>query len=129
MTLQSSIEEKLVAAFAPERLSVINESHLHAGHQPDITGAGETHMRVRIVSAKFAGMARLARHRAITELLKPAGAGGDRRLGGRAACACHRTGGTRRAGALVDGRCVIWWRSLFFPRELFANNGASCVSE
>jgi BolA protein len=71
MTLQSSIEEKLVAAFAPERLSVINESHLHAGHQPDITGAGETHMRVRIVSAKFTGMARLARHRAVTELLKP----------------------------------------------------------
>jgi BolA protein len=71
MTLQSSIEEKLLAAFAPERLSVLNESHLHAGHQPDITGTGETHMRVRIVSARFAGMTRLARHRAITELLKP----------------------------------------------------------
>jgi BolA protein len=28
-------------------------------------------MRVRIVSASFAGMTRLARHRAITELLKP----------------------------------------------------------
>ncbi len=71
MTVQSSIEEKLKAAFAPERLDVINESHLHAGHHPDITGAGETHMRVRIVSASFAGMTRLARHRAITELLKP----------------------------------------------------------
>jgi BolA family transcriptional regulator, general stress-responsive regulator len=71
MTLQTSIEEKLKAAFAPERLSVINESHLHAGHQPDMTGTGETHMRVRIVSAKFAGMPRLQRHRAINELLKP----------------------------------------------------------
>ncbi len=71
MTLQTSIEEKLKATFAPERLSVINESHLHAGHQPDITGAGETHMRVRIVSAKFVGMSRLQRHRAITDLLKP----------------------------------------------------------
>ncbi len=56
VTLQTRIEEKLTEAFAPERLSVINESHLHAGHQPDITGTGETHMRVRIVSAKFAGM-------------------------------------------------------------------------
>jgi BolA protein len=28
MTLQTSIEEKLRATFAPERLSVINESHL-----------------------------------------------------------------------------------------------------
>jgi BolA family transcriptional regulator, general stress-responsive regulator len=71
MTLQSRIEEKLNQAFAPERLDVVNESHLHAGHQPDISGEGETHMRVRIVSARFAGMSRLARHRAITELLKP----------------------------------------------------------
>lgn len=71
MTIQSSIEGKLRQAFSPERLLVINESHLHAGHQPDMTGTGETHMRVRIVSAAFAGMPRLARHRAITELLKP----------------------------------------------------------
>ncbi|AVA23202.1 BolA family transcriptional regulator [Rhizobium sp. CB3171] len=70
-TLQSRIEKKLNDAFAPERLAVINESHMHAGHQPDMTGTGETHIRVRIVSAKFAGMTRLARHRAITELLKP----------------------------------------------------------
>jgi BolA family transcriptional regulator, general stress-responsive regulator len=71
VTLQARIEDKLNEAFAPERLSVVNESHLHAGHQPDITGEGETHMRVRIVSAKFTGMTRLARHRAVTELLKP----------------------------------------------------------
>ena len=71
MSLQSRIETKLNAAFSPERLIVVNESHLHAGHQPDITGTGETHMRVRIVSAKFTGMSRLARHRAITDLLKP----------------------------------------------------------
>lgn len=71
MTLQSRIEKKLAEAFAPERMTVINESHLHAGHQPDFTGSGETHMRIRIVSGKFAGMSRLARHRAITDLLKP----------------------------------------------------------
>jgi BolA protein len=70
-TLQSRIERKLIDAFAPERLAVINESHLHAGHQPDMTGTGETHIRIRIVSAKFSGMPRLARHRAINELLKP----------------------------------------------------------
>ena len=71
MTIQSRIEEKLKDAFAPERLYVLNESHLHAGHQPDMTGTGETHMRVRIVSQRFAGMPRLARHRAINDLLKP----------------------------------------------------------
>ncbi|MBU2327471.1 MAG: BolA family transcriptional regulator, partial [Alphaproteobacteria bacterium] len=45
--------------------------HHHAGHQPDITGTGETHMRVRIVAEAFSGMTRLARHRAITDVLKP----------------------------------------------------------
>ncbi|WP_454852212.1 BolA family protein [Rhizobium binxianense] len=71
MSLRTRIEEKLATAFAPERLSVIDESHLHAGHQPDMTGTGETHMRIRIVSARFSGMPRLQRHRAITELLRP----------------------------------------------------------
>ncbi len=71
MSLQSRIETKLNAAFSPERLMVINESHLHAGHHPDIDGNGETHMRIRIVSSAFAGMSRVARHRAINDLLKP----------------------------------------------------------
>lgn len=71
MSFRESIEAKLTEAFAPERLMVINESHLHAGHQESFDGSGETHMRVRIVSAAFAGMSRVARHRAINEVLKP----------------------------------------------------------
>jgi len=67
---QSSMEAKLLSAFAPERLEVINESHLHAGHQPDYDGTGETHFRIRIVSDKFEGMSRIARHRAINEVVK-----------------------------------------------------------
>lgn len=70
MSLQNRIETKLMSAFSPERLIVLNESHLHAGHQPDFHGGGETHMRVRIVSQSFAGMSRIARHRAINEVLK-----------------------------------------------------------
>ncbi|SMC77632.1 BolA family protein [Rhizobium sp. RU36D] len=70
MSIRSAIETKLVEAFAPERLDVLNESHHHAGHQPGMTEDGETHMRVRIVSAKFSGLTRLSRHRAITDLLK-----------------------------------------------------------
>lgn len=69
MSIRTSIEEKLTAAFAPERLEVINESGLHAGHQPGFDGEGETHMRVRIVAPAFAGMGRVARHRAINDLL------------------------------------------------------------
>jgi len=76
MSIQKSIEAKLTAALKPERLAVINESHLHAGHHHSgsghhgaFDGSGETHMRIRIVSAEFAGMGRLARHRRVNELL------------------------------------------------------------
>ncbi|BCH58020.1 transcriptional regulator [Agrobacterium vitis] len=71
MSLRQMIEQKLTQAFKPERLLVIDESHHHAGHQPDMTGTGETHMRVRIISGSFTGLSRLARHRAVTDLLKP----------------------------------------------------------
>ncbi|QRI62701.1 BolA family transcriptional regulator [Shinella sp. PSBB067] len=70
MSMKTSIAGKLEAAFSPERLEVINESHLHAGHQPGFDGEGETHMRIRIVSAAFSGMSRVARHRAINEAVK-----------------------------------------------------------
>jgi BolA protein len=71
MSLRESIESKLKEAFLPVRLNVIDESHLHAGHQPDMTGTGETHMRVQIVSESFSGKSRVDRHRAINALLKP----------------------------------------------------------
>ena len=70
MSMKSSMTGKLEAAFSPERLEVLNESHLHAGHQPEFDGEGETHMRIRIVSAAFAGMSRVARHRAINDVVK-----------------------------------------------------------
>jgi len=62
------IAASLTAAFAPEALEVIDESHRHAGHagaRPE----GETHFRVKIVAAAFAGMSRIARHRAVTGAL------------------------------------------------------------
>lgn len=76
MSIQKSIEAKLAAALKPERLAVINESHLHAGHHHTdgdrkgvFDGAGETHFRIRVVAAEFVGMSRLARHRRVNELL------------------------------------------------------------
>ncbi|SFB24397.1 BolA protein [Rhizobium sp. NFR07] len=70
MSVRTRIEATLRDNLAPERLEVIDESHHHAGHQPNITGDGETHMRVRIVTAKFAGMSRIDRHRTVNALLK-----------------------------------------------------------
>jgi BolA family transcriptional regulator, general stress-responsive regulator len=73
MTISASITEKLNAAFVPSHLEVINESHLHAGHQEkfqkNFDGAGETHFRIRIVTDAFTGKSRIDRHRAITGLL------------------------------------------------------------
>ncbi|MES5047315.1 BolA family protein [Rhizobium nepotum] len=71
MSLRERIETKLQESFSPERLAVIDESHMHAGHQPDMTGKGETHMRVQIVSESFSGKSRVERHRAINAVLKP----------------------------------------------------------
>ncbi|WP_193174700.1 BolA family protein [Oricola nitratireducens] len=68
--IEERIVKKIEEAFAPERLAVINESHLHAGHHGGaMDGSGETHFRVRVVSGAFAGMSRIERHRMLNELL------------------------------------------------------------
>ncbi|MEX0344560.1 MAG: BolA family protein [Rhizobiaceae bacterium] len=69
MSIKETIEAKLNGRFSPERMEVINESHQHAGHQPQFDGEGETHFRVRIISAEFDGMSRIERHRAVNDLL------------------------------------------------------------
>jgi BolA family transcriptional regulator, general stress-responsive regulator len=76
MSIQETMERKLSQAFSPERLIVINESHLHAGHhhvdgghEAVFDGSGETHFRIRIVSPAFAGKSRIERHRAVNDLL------------------------------------------------------------
>ena len=62
------MRRKLEAAFRPSRLEIVNESHLHAGHQPGFDGQGESHMRVRITAEAFAAMSRVERHRAVNAL-------------------------------------------------------------
>ena len=47
---------------------MINELHLHAGHRSS-PGTGESHFRVLMVSALFAGKSRLQRHRLVNEAL------------------------------------------------------------
>ncbi len=69
LSIEQRITDKLTAALEPERLEVINESHLHAGHQEAFDGTGETHFRVRVVSPVFTGMMRLQRHRTVNDLL------------------------------------------------------------
>lgn len=70
MSRQDRIRIILEKQFKPQSLEVVDESHLHAGHQPGYDGSGETHMRVRVISQAFAKMSRVERHRAVTDLLK-----------------------------------------------------------
>ena len=58
-----AIRGLLQSAFAPSALEVIDDSHRHAGHEGAKDGRG--HFTVRLVSPAFAGMAPLARHRAV----------------------------------------------------------------
>lgn len=53
----------LLNTFADAEIVIEDESHLHAGHAGAASGHG--HFRLRIVSASFAGMAPIARHRAV----------------------------------------------------------------
>lgn len=75
MSVRQSITDKLTAAFQPESLSVVDESHQHEGHSGHRPG-GETHFRVYIVAPTFAGKSRLERHRMINTALAAELAGG-----------------------------------------------------
>lgn len=68
MSVKSTIETKLRAAFEPEALEVIDESEQHRGHMGWREG-GETHFRVRMTAGALAGQTRLARQRAVNACL------------------------------------------------------------
>lgn len=73
-TVAETIKKKLQAAFSPSAIVIIDESHLHAGHQHEdgqtFDGKGETHFRVKITAKAFKGMKRVDIHRAINHVLK-----------------------------------------------------------
>ncbi len=67
--IKQRIEQKLMAAFAPSRLEVIDESERHRGHGGYREG-GETHFRIVITAEAFRPMNRLARQRAVYDVLR-----------------------------------------------------------
>lgn len=68
MRVKDEIAARLMAAFAPEVLEVVNESHRHAGHAGD-DGTGESHFAVTIRAPALAALGRVDRHRAVTRAL------------------------------------------------------------
>ena len=68
MTVKDRIVATLTDGLHPEALAVLDESHQHAGHMGSRAG-GETHFRVLVTAAAFAGMSRIDRHRMVNALL------------------------------------------------------------
>ncbi|WP_417817741.1 BolA family protein [Tritonibacter scottomollicae] len=64
MSVRDEIETSLRAAFDPRELEVEDDSDSHVGHAGH-DGKGESHFNVKIRSAAFEGMSRVAQHRAV----------------------------------------------------------------
>jgi BolA protein len=65
MKIQNNIERKLLAHFEPTHLEVINESAKH-----NVPPGSESHFKVVLVTAKFAGERLINRHRAVNAVLR-----------------------------------------------------------
>ena len=68
MSVADTIRRKLTERFAPTRLEVVDQSHLHIGHEGARPG-GETHFAVMIACTTFIGQSRVARQRLVYETL------------------------------------------------------------
>lgn len=62
-----TIDRLLREALAPTEVLVKDQSHLHAGHAGARSGKG--HFEVTIVSDRFEGQGRIARHRLVYDAL------------------------------------------------------------
>lgn len=61
------IRARLAATLAPLECQLEDESALHAGHAGAASGGG--HYRIRLVSPRFEGQNRVARHRLVYDCL------------------------------------------------------------
>jgi BolA protein len=68
MSIKEEMETRLQEAFKPSRLEVVDDSDSHIGHAGH-DGRGESHFNVMIRAEAFAGMNRVAQHRAVHKAL------------------------------------------------------------
>ncbi|MFT3975041.1 MAG: BolA family protein [Amaricoccus sp.] len=74
-TVAETMRAKLLAAFDPQHLEVIDESEAHRGHGGWREG-GATHFRVVMRASALAGLGRIERSRAVHRALAAELAGG-----------------------------------------------------
>jgi BolA protein len=63
-----TIEAHLQAGLSPAACELEDESALHAGHAGAQSGGG--HYRLRLVSSRFEGLGKVARHRLVYDCLR-----------------------------------------------------------
>jgi len=66
--LRDAMMQALIERLEPLVLELVDDSAAHAGHAGAREGA---HFNLRIVSAKFAGLPRISRHRLVYDALRP----------------------------------------------------------
>ncbi len=66
--MKETLHQKLVAAFHPLHLEVIDQSAAHHGHKEAGSG-GNSHFKIILVSKAFEGKSPLERHRLVYECL------------------------------------------------------------
>lgn len=64
---EAILRERL-AALDPEYLNIIDQSHLHAGHAGNTSGA--SHFEAHITASKFEGLSKVEQHRLVYDLVK-----------------------------------------------------------
>ena len=69
--VQQAIERKVTETLRPISFKIVNDSHKHAGHAGNPSGApdAETHFTCTIESSAFDGKSRIQQHRMVYELL------------------------------------------------------------
>lgn len=60
----NSIQSKVIPAYSPEHIELLNESHNHS-----VPKNSETHFKLFIVSKQFQGQSRVVRQRGVYQLL------------------------------------------------------------
>ena len=67
-SLHDAMTQALIERLEPQSMELEDDSAAHAGHAGAREGA---HFNLRIVSARFAGLPRVARHRLVYDALRP----------------------------------------------------------
>ena len=67
-SLHELLSRALTEQLEPVELELVDDSAAHAGHAGARSGA---HFNLRIVSARFAGLPRISRHRLVYDALRP----------------------------------------------------------